>query len=503
MIDPNETTVTVCIGAMQMHKLAAHGGICLDFRLCIGNRLVSWIDTLLRAEVDAQTEFIAGKLPTRKDMSSKREWLARTAAAILLIVSVAAAACVAILMPYFLANWSANIPLLAFVSILSCFLVVWAGARVCSRLWGGGSGARFATQAAGVLTLVFAVSLYWLILKPTADPGPPHPLENIRYWQLPTGSRIAYREIDPLEGTSVQSHPVIYLHGGAGAREGHFDQSIYGSLASDGFRVFLYDQAGSGMSDFLKVRDYTIDRAVDDLEAIRKEIGAEQMILVGHSWGSRLAVKYMSKHPGHVAKVILHSPASIWRYTPTVYDYRRSDVGDQPFPKLRILAALLLVDRNPDAAENLVSQREAQGLLIPIIDWQMHGTVCKGDSDRLPQDFRDFMVAHDNPGLSPYVLEHLGLEPQSPDRDPHEALRKDSTPAILLYSQCDFIDWSGALDYRRTLPNLKVYYIPHAGHYIQFEQPELMTRVIRSFLLDQPDAIPPYTSDADPRPSAN
>ena len=432
-------------------------------------------------------------------MSTKREWLARAAAAILLIVAVAAAASVAILLPFFLAKWSASIPLLAFASVLSCFLIVWVGARVCARLWGARRGARFATQAAGVLALVFAVSLYWLILKPTADPGPPHPLENIRYWQLPTGSRIAYREIDPLEGTSVKPNPVIYLHGGAGARQGHFDQSIYGSLASEGFRVFLYDQAGSGMSDFLNVRDYTIGRAVEDLEAIRKEIGADQMILVGHSWGARLAVKYMSTYPGHVAKVILHSPASIWRWTPTQYDYRRTDVHEEPFPKLRFLAALLLVERNPDAAQNLVSQREAEGLLIPILDWEIHDTVCKGDSDRFPQDFTDFQAAHDNPGMNPYVMEHLALEPKSPDGDPHGALRKDHTPAILLYAQCDFIDWSGALDYRKTMPNMKTYYIPHAGHYIQFEQPDLMRRIMAAFLLDQPDAIPPYTSDADPR----
>jgi pimeloyl-ACP methyl ester carboxylesterase len=33
------------------------------------------------------------------------------------------------------------------------------------------------------------------------------------------------------------------------------------------------------------------------------------------------------------------------------------------------------------------------------------------------------------------------------------------------------LEGHGALDYRKTLPNLKVYYFPHAGHYIQFEQP--------------------------------
>ena len=57
----------------------------------------------------------------------------------------------------------------------------------------------------------------------------------------------------------------------------------------------------------------------------------------------------------------------------------------------------------------------------------------------------------------------------------------------------------GAIDYRSTLPDLKIYYVPRAGHYIQFEQPQLLARAIQAFVLDQPDVIPPYTADADPR----
>jgi hypothetical protein len=196
-------------------------------------------------------------------VKSPRRDLARAIAVILLIVAIAVALCAAILLPYFAVRWLANIPLLVVIAILSFFLIVWLGAKASARFWGAKHATRFAVQVAGVLALLFAVSLYWLILKPTDDPGPPHPLENIRYWQLPTGSRIAYREIDPPVETTVKSTPVVYLHSGAGAREGHFDQEIYGTLASEGFRVFLYDQAGSGMSNFLEVRDYTIDRAVE------------------------------------------------------------------------------------------------------------------------------------------------------------------------------------------------------------------------------------------------
>jgi len=434
-------------------------------------------------------------------MARKHGWAARTKVAIVFIPAVAAAACAAILLPYFLAAWIVNISLLVFVSISSFFAIVWLGARVCSVLWGASRGARVATQAAGALTFVLAVSLYWLVLKSTADPGPPHPLEDIRYWQLSTGSRIAFREIDPPPGASIKSNPVVYLHGGPGAREGHFDQSIYGSLAGEGFRVFLYDQAGSGMSDFLpKVGDYTIDRAVEDLEAVRKEIGADQMILAGHSWGSTLAVKYMSKYPGRTAKVILHAPGDIWRWDlEEDDDFTRTDAHGFPFPNLRFLAAMLLTERNPDTAQSLVSQREAEGLAIPSIDWEIHSLVCKGDSDRLPDDMTSFHAAHYNPGINPYVEVRMELDTASPADDPHQALRKDHTPAILLFPECNYLGWSGVVDYRKTMPNLKTYFIPHAGHYIQFEQPDLMRRIMVAFLLDQPDVIAPVQGDEDPR----
>ena len=59
--------------------------------------------------------------------------------------------------------------------------------------------------------------------------------------------------------------------------------------------------------------------------------------------------------------------------------------------------------------------------------------------------------------------------------------------------------WKDALDYRKTLPNTRLYYLPGAGHTAQLEKPELKIQIIAAFLLDQPDAIPPYAGDADPR----
>jgi hypothetical protein len=39
--------------------------------------------------------------------------------------------------------------------------------------------------------------------------------------------------------------------------------------------------------------------------------------------------------------------------------------------------------------------------------------------------------------------------------DPHAALRENHTHAIVLYPECNFLSWGGAVDYRKRLPDLK------------------------------------------------
>jgi pimeloyl-ACP methyl ester carboxylesterase len=302
-----------------------------------------------------------------------------------------------------------------------------------------------------------------------------------------------------------EAGPVVFIHGGPGARFAPFDSDAYGSLAADGFRVYLYDQVGSGSSALLPhIKDYSIARSVEDLEAIRLELHAEQMILIGHSWGSMLAAHYMAKYPTHVSKVVFNSPGALSNYEGASVDMSRTDVGPRvtSLPPLRLLAGLLLMEKNPDAAEQLLPQREAEEMTGPfLMEVTRFGKtlVCKGDSAQIPALIAGIKDQPDNPGFNGYVSDLLLEEASTTQADPRAALRGNKTPAILLYGECNYLAWNGTVDYRKTYANLKIFYIPKAGHYIQFEQPELMKKVIRNFLLDQPDAIPPYTNDADPR----
>ena len=67
-----------------------------------------------------------------------------------------------------------------------------------------------------------------------------------RYWNLSTGSRIAYNVITGRG--DKKPYPLIYLHGGPGAGITDLEITTLGKLADDGYDVYLYDQVGCGRS---------------------------------------------------------------------------------------------------------------------------------------------------------------------------------------------------------------------------------------------------------------
>ncbi len=116
------------------------------------------------------------------------------------------------------------------------------------------------------------------------------------------GGRVFYRIIGGGSKT-----PLLLLHGGPGGRSCVF--SVLDELASDR-RVILYDQLGSGRSD--RPGDLALwrtDRFVEELDAVRKSLGLDEVHILGHSWGGTLATEYLlTKGQQGVRSAILSSP---------------------------------------------------------------------------------------------------------------------------------------------------------------------------------------------------
>lgn len=117
------------------------------------------------------------------------------------------------------------------------------------------------------------------------------------------GGKVWYRRV----GADRPGTPLLLLHGGPGA--GHDYLEPMQALA-DQRPVILYDQLGCGRSDAPDTPAdealYRIPRFVEELDAVREQLGLKRIHLFGSSWGSMLAIEYLVSTGGSgVEKLIL------------------------------------------------------------------------------------------------------------------------------------------------------------------------------------------------------
>lgn len=57
--------------------------------------------------------------------------------------------------------------------------------------------------------------------------------------------------------------------------------------------------------DFVEASDFTLDKLVDEVEAVRQALKLERIIVMGHSANAYIALEYAKKYPQHVSHVVL------------------------------------------------------------------------------------------------------------------------------------------------------------------------------------------------------
>lgn len=331
------------------------------------------------------------------------------------------------------------------------------------------------------------VSLQLFAAAPEISGVEPRPRAETAYWELPTGSRIAY-SLFHAQGDR-RRNPVFYLHGGLGRAVLDTDIDFFRQFAQAGFDVYLYDLVGTGLSDRLPdVREYAIERHVLDLEAIREQIRADRLILVAHAEGSEVAVRYMTEHRDRVERVVFYSPTSMWNDQDYFEYVGRTAAGiasPDAMPGVRQLVALTLGLYSPRTAAAYVSQEE-------MTAWSERYTdegrmVCTGDKTLAPDP--------QAPGYNPYV----GLVGDvSDDRppDPRARLGEVFVPTILLRGECDYVDWDVVQQYWETVPNLRAFYLQGAGSMLHLSQPERVKALLLAFLNEDPMPLEPLSERA-------
>lgn len=101
--------------------------------------------------------------------------------------------------------------------------------------------------------------------------------------------------------------PPLFMIHGIGASRHSWTGLV--ELLRDRFRCISYDLRGHGRSPMVPV-PFTLDDLVDDLEALRAELGIARAHFIGHSLGGMIGPAYARRYPQHVASLGLLSTAA-------------------------------------------------------------------------------------------------------------------------------------------------------------------------------------------------
>ncbi len=132
------------------------------------------------------------------------------------------------------------------------------------------------------------------------------------------GYTIAYR----VYGTGTRT--LVGLHGGPGPSSAYIER--LNEVLGDDMRLVLYDQLGSGDSDWPDDPSlWQVQRFIDEVETVRTALDLGVVSLYGQSWGGMLALAYTLQYPANVEALVLSNTyANGTAYLLDISDHRVS-----------------------------------------------------------------------------------------------------------------------------------------------------------------------------------
>lgn len=126
--------------------------------------------------------------------------------------------------------------------------------------------------------------------------------------------------------------PVVLLHGNQATAD-DFEISGALDLIAEKHRVIAFDRPGFGYSDRPRETVWTPSAQADLIRRALIKLGIEKPVLVGHSWGTLVALAYAIGHPADISGLLL----LCGYYFPT----KRLDVVVASLPAMPIIGDIL------------------------------------------------------------------------------------------------------------------------------------------------------------------
>jgi proline iminopeptidase len=285
--------------------------------------------------------------------------------------------------------------------------------------------------------------------------------ERTGYADAP-GGRLWWR-MDGVRHLRSDRPPLIAIHGGPG---GSHDYLLPLTRLSEERTIVLYDQLDCGESDRPNdPRNWSAERFVAEVDAVRKALEIERCILFGHSWGGLIAVEYAARGaPGLAGAIFASALVSTPRWVADSLSHRRA------LP----VEAQIVLDRHEAAGTTDSPECRAAATLM----MRRHFCRLASDPPELAQFFRKLNV---DLHTALWGDSEFGCTGRLKDHDSSHLLPRIGVPSLFLCGEFDKSTPAANRDFASLTPDSKVSVIPGASHMPMFENPTAFLTALRWF----------------------
>jgi len=237
------------------------------------------------------------------------------------------------------------------------------------------------------------------------------------------------------------------------------------ALAGAGFRVVAPDLRGFNLSACpLKVCDYRIDSLADDITRLIRHCGCERASLVGRGLGGLVAWTLAMRHPAMVDRIaVLNAPHPSRLMMTTTWRWQG--------------AAWLLFAQVPWLPEDLL---HARGCLA--LRWLMRELPPRSDTFSAEETERFVAASARMSGLTGGFHAMRALVRGGAAELQREAKVVEIPSLVITGGRDPIVAPSGCIPDRGWAPRLESVTIAEASHWVQAEQPGLVTALLQRFL---------------------
>jgi pimeloyl-ACP methyl ester carboxylesterase len=266
-----------------------------------------------------------------------------------------------------------------------------------------------------------------------------------------------------------QGQPVLLLHGNVVTLDDYRLSGVL-ELAAERYRVIAFDRPGFGYSERPKGRRWTAAAQARLLHRALAQLGVESPVVVGHSWGTLVALALAQQEPRYVKSLVLLSGY----YYPTL----RPDVPLQSSLALPVVGTLM---------------RHTVSPLLGRLLWSPSRKAMFSPAQPSPR-FYDYPVWM---SLRPSQLRASAedaalMVPAASSLSAH--YRELEMPVLVVAGDGDRIAWPDKHSRRlhQELPQSQLRLIPDAGHMVHYLAPREVMAAIDAAAGAQTTTAVPY-----------